>query len=108
MPLNGYHFTIIEDQAVPLAGAPPTDNYAGYALAVVIIAAILLVGLIYSLWFRDHKKRIARLEINLSQYEEVKTEEGTFNLIHPRKLIEAEKLLEQKLAGYYATEVTDI
>ena len=108
MLLNSYHFTIIEDQAVPLAGTPPTDNYTGYVLVAVVIAALLLIGLVYSLWFRDHRKRIKRLETELSQYEEVEVQEYNFTLMHPRRLLEAERLLEQKLAGYYATEVKDI
>lgn len=108
MLLNSYHFTIIEDQAVPLAGTLPTDNYSGYVLVAVIIAALLLIGLVYNLWFREHRKRIKRLETQLEQYGDAEMPESNFTLMHPKKLLEAERLLEQNLAGYYVTEATNI
>ena len=69
--------------------------------------AILLIGLLYGLWIRDHKKRIERLKSGLNQYGNDTMQECTVTVMHPRRIIETEKQLEQKLAGYYVTEAAD-
>lgn len=108
MLLNSYQFTIIEDRAVPLTNAPPSGNYSGHVLAAVLVVAVLVIGLVYGLWYRDHRKRIEKLKTNLIQYGAEETDEFHFNLLHPKKLLEAEKFLEQQLAGCFVTEETDI
>lgn len=89
--VNNYTFTIIKDEAVPLAGNFDTVNYAPLVTAVVI--GLLLVAVCsYVAWLVSHSRRLA-LYNNFTTAEVV-----TKYFLCPAKLLRDELEVEYALA----------
>lgn len=105
MQENNYSFTVIEDGAVPMAGFSQTNDYFVLALVGIVVVTVVLLLLIYTIWYSEHKKRIRKLKANLAEYDEEKASMTTpVSVFHPRDFLKTEKELEQELAGHYIIE----
>lgn len=109
MKESDYILTVIKDNTVPLADVPHSNTYFGWAVAGIVIITMVLLGVLYGTWYREHMRRIRHLGADLATYKAEETEMmSSLSIFHPRTVIEMEKELEQQLAGYYVMESTEI
>ncbi len=90
-----YNFKIIEENAVPLSAG--TNDYSGIVLVVVLMGIVLAILILYTLWFRNHKRRIAQLLVmGLGSEQYIDEMEGV-SVFHPFRTMRVEKELENRV-----------
>lgn len=109
MKESDYILTVIKDNTVPLADAPQSNTYFGWAIAGIVIITMVLLALIYCSWYRGHMRRIRHLQADLVAYKAEETVGvPTLSILYPSTFLKMERELEQQLAGYYVMESTEI
>ncbi len=97
--LQDYDLVVIQDEDVPLA-IPVEHNYTGLAVWVVCGTAIILALGVYGIWYYACKRRISALLVNLSDSEARKLMSDVC-FFHPRKAMQTEKEIENRIVDEY-------
>ncbi|MBR4719111.1 MAG: hypothetical protein IKP31_02585 [Lachnospiraceae bacterium] len=94
---DGYSFKIIDETRVPLSAG--VADYSGIATVIVLISILLALCVMYLVWFRGHKKRIAELcvmgidgDIDMGGMDSV-------SIFHPIKTMRFENELENQVVS---------
>lgn len=98
-----YSLKIIEETQVPLSAG--TSDYSGIATVIVLLCIILALVIMYWIWFRGHKKRIADLcvmglegDIDIGGMDDV-------SIFHPIRTMRFENELENQVVASAAKGV---
>lgn len=93
--ISDYTFTIIEEEKVPLAASFDTGVDIMPIVVAVVVMALVVALIAYTVWFLSHKSHIVALTGNTDK-------KALFNLfIHPRRLIQLEYETENIIANQY-------
>lgn len=93
--MNNYNLKIIEENPAPLSSG--TGDYSGIVLAVVLTCIVIAIVVLYSFWYRNHKKRIAQLLVMGLDSEPYINEMEDVSLFHPFRTMRIEKELENRV-----------
>ena len=92
---ENYRFSVIEDPQVPLSAG--FADRSGLVVPVVLICIAIALMIMYSMWYRAHRKRIASLmvmglnsELYINGVEDV-------SMFHPFRTMRIEKELENRV-----------
>ncbi len=98
-----YSLKVIEEQAVPLsAGAP---DYSGQVMILVLVSIVIALVVMYGLWYRSHRKRIASLMVMGLEDGVDTTGMEDVSIFHPIKTIRFESELENMVVATTAKGV---
>ena len=93
--MNGYDLKIIEEGQVPMSAG--NLDYTGTVSLIVFLCVLAACVILYAVWFRGHKKRIAELcvmgidgGVNLNGMEDV-------SVFHPFRTMRFERELENSV-----------
>lgn len=93
--MNNYRLKIIEENQVPLSAG--TSDYSGIMFAVVLTCLIIAIVVLYSFWYRNHKKRIAQLLVMGLDSEPYIDEMDSVSAFHPFRTMRIERELENRV-----------
>ncbi len=93
--MENYNLKIIEENQVPLSAG--TSDYSGIVLAVVLTCIVIAVVVLYSFWYRNHKKRIAQLLVMGLDSEPYINEMDGVSAFHPFRTMRIERELENRV-----------
>ena len=93
--MNDYNLKIIEESQVPLSAG--SYDYSGIMFAVVITCLVIAVLVLYSFWYRNHKKRIAQLLVMGLGGEPYVNEMDDVSVFHPFRTMRVERELENRV-----------
>lgn len=97
MAYNRYYFKIIEEPQVPLSAGTP--DYSGIATVTVLICIVLAVLVMYFVWYRGHKRRIAELSVmGIDSGVDVAGMDDV-SIFHPFKTMRFENELENQVVA---------
>lgn len=93
--MDNYNLKIIEEPAIPLSSGG--SDYSGIVLAVVLTCIVIAVFVMYSFWYRNHKKRIAQLLVMGLDSEPYIEGMDDISAFHPFRTIRIERELENRV-----------
>lgn len=96
---ESYNFAIIDDGQVPLAAVPKT-HYSEYVFLTIGILVVAIAIFSYTYWYIIVCKNIAELSVMLTPVERSSIA-GSISMLHPYKLVRAEKEAEAYVANKY-------
>ena len=92
---DSYRFSVIEDAPVPLSAG--VADKSGVVVMVVLACIILALMIMYSMWYRAHRKRIASLMVmGLSSEPYINGVEDV-SMFHPFRTMRVERELENRV-----------
>ena len=101
--VDSYNLKIIEENAVPLSSG--ARDYSSIVVLVVLACIILAFAILYTTWYRGHKKRIAQLLVMGIDNEPYIDEMDCVSLFHPFRTMQIERDLESRAVSSTAKGV---
>ena len=103
MKLNEYSVNVIEETRVPLSSG--VSDYSGIMTLVVLVCLAVAVLVLYGLWFRGHRRRIAELSVmGLDGNLDMKGMDEV-SIFHPLRTMRFENDLENRVVEGTARSV---
>lgn len=93
--MENYSVKIIEENPVPLSSG--ATDYSGIVLMVVLTCIVIAILVLYSFWYRNHKKRIAQLLVMGLGGEPYVNEMDDVSVLHPFRTMRVERELENRV-----------
>ncbi len=101
--LEHYDLKVIEDEEVPLSAG--TADYSGTVMVLVLVSIVIALFIMYALWFRSHRKRIASLLVMGIGGDADMGGMDNVSILHPIKTVRYERELENMVVAETAKGV---